>query len=222
MDAVVVADGDLAAGDERIAAAAELLIAADGGAHALDRAGLRPHLLVGDLDSVDPALVERLAQAGTEVMRHPPEKEASDTELAVAEAVARNATSVTLLGALGGPRRDHELSNVLLLAAAARAGTPARIVDGPTQIRAARGPQRVEVEGDPGTLVTLVPVGGDVQGVTTRGLRYALDDEPLLLGSSRGLSNVVTERPTSVWVTAGTLLVIEAQPDGIGNQGGRA
>ena len=59
------------------------LVAADGGAAWLDGAGRRPDLLVGDLDSAHHALVERLSAAGTVIERHPADKEASDTELAI-------------------------------------------------------------------------------------------------------------------------------------------
>jgi thiamine pyrophosphokinase len=62
--------------------------------------------------------------------------------------------------------------------------------------------------GQPGTTVSLLPIGGDVAGVTTDGLVYPLDDEPLLLGSARGVSNVMARPGASVTVRRGLLLVI--------------
>lgn len=209
MDAVVVADGDPAPGDERIAAGAGLLIAADGGAAWLATHRLVPHLLVGDLDSVEPALVDRLVAAGTEVIRHPSEKDASDTELAVGEAFERGAGEVAVLGALGGGRLDHELANLLLLVDPSLVERDVRIVRGSTLVRALAGRQRLDVEAGPGSTVTLLPVGGDAIGVTTQGLRYPLVDETLVIGRSRGLSNEVVERRAEVWLAAGALLVIE-------------
>ena len=109
MRVVIVAAGDLAAADARRLDGADLVIAADGGTNALDRLGRRPDLVVGDLDSADPATVERMAGAGTRVERHPVDKDASDTELALDAAVAAGATEVVLLGALGGGNmRDPE------------------------------------------------------------------------------------------------------------------
>ena len=112
----VVASGDLAADDVRWLDRAELVIAADGGAATLERIGRRPDRLVGDLDSVDASLVARLTDAGVPIDRHPTDKDATDTELALQDAVTGGATEIVLLGALGGDRLDHELANLLLLA----------------------------------------------------------------------------------------------------------
>ena len=65
-------------------------------------------------------------------------------------------------------------------------------------------------------MVTLLPVSGDAQGVTTDGLRYPLADEELRLGRSRGLSNVVERAGASVWLGSGTLLVVETRQQGEG------
>ena len=150
MKVVVVAAGDLDPTDASVVDEADLVIAADGGATALDRIGRRPDRLVGDLDSTDPALVERLAAAGTDVERHATDKEASDTELAIAAARAAGADEVVLLGATGGDRLDHELANLLLLADRGLAGRDVRLVHGTTTVRVVRGgggwPRRVARE----------------------------------------------------------------------------
>ncbi len=209
MRAVVVADGEPATSDAGIAAEADLLIAADGGAGWLDEIGRRPDLLVGDLDSVDAALVDRLAATGTEVIRHPVDKDASDTELAIEEALHRGADEVVVLGALGGARLDHELANLLLLADPGLPSPAVRIVQGPTTVRVLRGPGTLVLAGASGSSVTLLPVGGDVTGVSTTGLRYPLHGELLRMGRSRGLSNVVAESGARVEAARGSLLVVE-------------
>jgi len=218
MRAVVVADGDPAPSDARIAEEAELLIAADGGAGWLEEIGRRPDILVGDLDSVDPAVVRRLAAAGTEVIRHPAEKDASDSELALGVALERGADEVVMLGALGGGRLDHELANLLLLADPELPGRDLRIVRAGTTVRVLAGRASLELGCGPGSVVTLLPVGGNAQGVATRGLRYPLDGETLRVGRSRGLSNEVVEAPASVWLGSGTLLVIEIASNDGGEQ----
>ena len=209
MKVVVVASGELVESDTAWLDDADLVIAADGGAGSLDRLGRVPDVLVGDLDSVDPKLVTRLAAAGTTVERHPIDKDASDTELAVEMALGAGAVAVVLLGAVGGERLDHELANLLLLADPALAGHDVRVVRGATQVRAVSRGERLVLEGSPGDLVTLLPVGGDATGVTTEGLRWPLDGATLALGRSRGLSNEVVDAQASVRVTHGTLLVIE-------------
>jgi thiamine pyrophosphokinase len=57
--------------------------------------------------------------------------------------------------------------------------------------------------------VSLLPFGGDVEGVRTSGLRYPLRDEPLRMGAARGLSNVRTAETASVVLERGILLVVE-------------
>lgn len=209
MKAVVVASGDLFADDLRHLDDAELVVAADGGAAAVDRAGHRVHLLVGDLDSADPALVGRLESAGTHVERHPTDKEASDTELALRAALGAGASAVVLLGALGGTRLDHALANLLLLADPSLAGFDARVVQGGSTVRVVRGGDALRLEARIGAPVSLLPVDGEVTGIRTDGLRWPLHGETLRIGRSRGLSNEVIAAGASIHVQRGTLLVVE-------------
>lgn len=206
MRAVVVAHGEVDPADAAHLRAADLIVAADGGTAHLERWGVAPHLVVGDLDSLSAEARARLA--GLPVERHPAAKEKSDTELAVDRAVAAGADEIVLLGALGGPRADHALANTLLLACDARL----RIVRGALAMRVVRGGGRAAIDRPAGETVTLLAVGGDAAGVTTEGLRYPLRSETLRLGSSRGVSNEVASRPAAVSVGSGALLVIEGGP----------
>jgi thiamine pyrophosphokinase len=209
--AVVVAGGEAHARDLDEVDAADLVVAADGGASWLATMGRRPDVLVGDLDSIDAPLAERLAQAGTVVERHPVDKAATDAELALDRAVAAGADRIVLLGVLGGDRLDHELANLLLLADARWTASvrDLRIARGGTLVRVLRGAASLELEANVGDMVSLLPLGGDAGGVRTHGLRFALDGEPLDFGRSRGISNVVMDLPASVSIEHGVLLVFE-------------
>ncbi|HEX2194858.1 MAG TPA: thiamine diphosphokinase [Candidatus Limnocylindria bacterium] len=211
MKAVVVAGGDADPADAAHLAGAELVIAADGGASFLDAVGARPDVLVGDLDSVHVELVQRLAADGVLVERHPTDKDATDAELALGRAVAAGATLTIVLGALAGTRLDHEVANLLLLADPAWAAPrrDVRMVRGATVVRALAGPGAVALEAAEGCTVSLLPLGGDAEGVRTAGLAYPLDGERLRFGRSRGLSNQVVGGPASVALERGVLLVIE-------------
>jgi hypothetical protein len=94
-------------------AAAQVVVAADGGHRFLRRHGLWPRLLVGDFDSLDVALVAAARAAGVEVVEHPVRKDETDGELAVAQAAARWPDEIVLLGALGGAL-DHILGHVCI------------------------------------------------------------------------------------------------------------
>ena len=131
------------------------------------------------------------------------------------EAVRRGATRVTVIGAFGGARFDHELANLWLLGHPALAGVAVVLLDATTRgsLVTAPGSDGRAVErhlpGRAGSTVSLLPFAGDVAGVTTRGFRYPLRGEPLVAGPARGLSNVRESEDASVRVERGRLLVIE-------------
>jgi thiamine pyrophosphokinase len=212
---VVVADGDVP-GRPALDAAwpgwdrdVVEVIAADGGLARARRIGLEPAVLVGDLDSLAPEAVAAARAAGLEIRRSPADKDESDTELAALEAVRRGATRITLLGAFGGPRLDHALANLWLLAHPALASVDMTVLDASTRASLVVGPATRPLPGPVGATVSLLPVGGDAEGITTRGFRYPLRDESLRTGPARGLSNVRTEPGAAVTVGRGRLLVLE-------------
>jgi len=209
MRAVVVAHGDVLPSDRAMIGEKDFVVAADGGALALERWRLLPHLVVGDMDSLGDAGVERFARQGIAVTKFPATKDESDLELAVAQAIAAGATEIVLLGALGGERLDHEAANLLLLADPGYDGVRIEARRGTLRIRAIRGEGSLSLAGPVEALVTLIPVSGDVEGVTTEGLRYPLRNETLRFGRARGLSNEVDSLPAKVTVRKGSLLVFE-------------
>jgi len=209
MRAVVVAHGDVLPSDRSVIGAKDFVVAADGGAFALERWKLLPHLVVGDMDSLGDAGVERYARLGIPVAKYPATKDESDLELAVAQAIAAGATEVVLIGALRGERLDHEAANLLLLADPGYDGVRVEARRGNLRIRAVRGKGSLTLAGPVGALVTLLPVSGDADRVTTEGLRYPLRGETLRFGRARGLSNEVASLPATVSLDKGTLLVFE-------------
>ena len=213
MKAVVVANGDLDPRDGRHVAGADLLVAADGGAATLARLGARPAILAGDLDSLDPSLASSLAAAGTRIERAPAAKDETDTELAVQAALRAGADEVVLLAAGRGARLDHELANLLLLADEANSGK-LRFVSGTTQVRCVRGGSGpLVLDAGVEDLVSLLPVGGDAEGVTTEGLAFPLRGGRLVLGRARGVSNRVVNAPASVSLERGLLIVVEIRSE---------
>jgi thiamine pyrophosphokinase len=193
----------------------DLVVAADGGARLAERLGIRIDRWVGDGDSYPREDVDALAKAGIAVRLVPTAKDESDLELAVLEAAQAGATRITILGALGGARLDHELANISLLGHPGLAGLDVRLLDAATRVSvigapdSAGSPVTAVFDGRAGDLVSLLPLGDAVRGITTHGLEYPLTDEPLVLGAARGLSNVRTIERSSVTVRDGRLLVVE-------------
>jgi thiamine pyrophosphokinase len=203
-------DLDLAPYRERIDRA-DLLIAADGGAAALLKIDIIPHILIGDLDSVSGAQVAALSARGVEVRRVPREKDETDLELALLLAAERGATQIDMLGALGG-RWDHTLANIWMLAMPELVGRTIQLIAERQILFLVR--DSAELHGAHGDTVSLLPLTPTVEGVTTAGLLYPLTDATLRADRARGVSNVLIAPPGRVSVRSGLLLVVQHDDGG--------
>lgn len=184
----------------------QYVIAADGGLRHVQALGLRPDLVIGDLDSADPDQLQDAIAAGVEVRRYPPAKDETDLELALLAAAACNCDPIRLLAATGD-RLDQTLSSIYLLALPALRGRDVRLVSGnQTAWLAHPGPN--EVYGQPGDTLSLIPLAGDALGIVTEGLEYPLRRESLLFGPARGVSNVLIGERALFTFERGILLAI--------------
>ena len=95
----------------------DFIIAVDGGMRYLDALGLKPDLLMGDLDSIDSNLLKTLEEKQTEILRFKAQKDFTDLELALREAIARGFKEILIAFGLGG-RLDHLLGNLGLFSLA--------------------------------------------------------------------------------------------------------
>jgi thiamine pyrophosphokinase len=181
------------------------LVAVDGGLRHLRALGRAPHVLIGDLDSVDADGIAWVEAHGGRVLRYPPEKDDTDLELALVLARTEGYSTIRLIGALGG-RVDHLLGNLGLLAQPALAGLDVRMVQPGSQIFLIR--ERAEIEGRAGDLVSLLPLFGVASSVRTKGLQYPLRGESLLPYRTRGISNVMLGERATVSLEAGMLLCV--------------
>ena len=195
----------------------ELIVAADGGMRHASALGVEVDVWVGDGDSSDPTWLDALAAAGVETIRAEADKDETDTELAVHVALDRDTGGVIIVGATGGPRIDHELANIALLAMPKLIGSAGILYTPRSRITLLRGTgvrpggttAWAQLQGSIGDLVSLIPFGGAAEGVTTSGLGYPLKADELPFGTPRGVSNVITTEGGQVSIRDGLLLVIE-------------
>jgi thiamine pyrophosphokinase len=206
-DVVVVASGQ---GPAVEVPPARAVVAADGGVERAASLGLAVDVVIGDLDSVSPAALERAEAAGARVVRHPAAKDATDLELALDEAVALGARRV-LVVASGGGRLDHLLASVLVLGSARYEALEIDALVGDVLVHVIRVERTMH--GTSGGLVTLLPLGGPAEGVTTTGLEYPLANETLHEGSTRGVSNLLVGAEATVSVARGVLLAVRPPKD---------
>lgn len=186
------------------------VVAADSGAdHALQM-GLGIDVVVGDMDSIDPSVLESLRNDGVEIDLHPTDKDRTDLELAMARAAMVVPDRIVVVG-LGGGRLDHALANVMVLGADLYGDATVEGLVGSARLTVIRGSRTLS--GGVGEMVSLLPLLGHAEGVSTEGLAFALDNEPLHPGSARGVSNRFVAPEATVSVSHGALIAV--QPYGL-------
>jgi thiamine pyrophosphokinase len=183
------------------------VIAADSGLDHAVALGLDVDLVVGDFDSVSATALHDAEQRGVAVERHPVDKDAIDTELAIDAALARGFEHIVIIGAAGG-RLDQLLAGALLLGSPRLSTRRVEAWIGAAYLTPVRAEERAVLHRAAGTTVSLLPLAGDAVGVTTTGLRFPLENETLPAAITRGVSNVFAGPTATVFVRIGLLLVI--------------
>jgi thiamine pyrophosphokinase len=183
----------------------DYLIAADGGTKHILGMGMVPAIIIGDLDSLNAGEQEKVQAGGTRIMQHPQDKNETDFELALEFALKEGYRELLVIGAFGG-RLDQVLGNLSVLSGMDPAGLDICADDGTEEARFIH--DRGVITGMPGDVVSLLPWGGPVSGITTGGLRWPLQDETLFANKTRGISNELVNTKASITIRSGLLLVI--------------
>lgn len=205
---IILSGGEpLAADGEIVLPLNAYVIAADSGLHHAADLDVAVDLVIGDMDSVDPATLATAVGMGSRSETHPTDKDRTDLELAIDAALIRGATKLLIIGAHTG-RLDHLLGAMGLFATTAMQVDEIVWTDGLTEIFGCVPNHPAAIKGRVGDGVSLIPASMNVTGVTTVGLRWKLSDDALPAGSTRGISNVIEATPTYVSVESGTLLVV--------------
>ena len=185
----------------------DYIICADHGMCHAKHLGIKPHLIVGDFDS---STVEELAYfeaLGVEILRFNPEKDDTDTEIAIQKAAQLGAKEVTIYGGLGS-RLDHSLANVHLVYQLLKRGIKGYLINPNNKVSVID--EKCVITGNVGDLVSLIPFSGDVEGVTTKGLAFSLNEATIPMGTSLGVSNYLIEKKAEITIKKGILIIIEA------------
>lgn len=189
----------------------DLVVCVDRGLEYCLQAGLHPHMLIGDLDSVPQSLLQDDRIANVKRYVFPTEKAASDLELALTILLEEDVDDVILLGVSGG-RSDHMLFNWQLVRCR-QWPFSLQFIDETTHTYVLEGAQDVVIDSAPGSFLSLLAMESST-GVSTTGLQYPLAGAVIEAGSTLGLSNVVVSKTIRVEISAGTLLVMVQRPKG--------
>lgn len=210
---VIIANGDLKelAFYQALIRADDFIVCVNGGTgHALAM-GLKPDLVIGDLDSLSAADREEVGSIKPEFIVHPSEKDKSDLELALDHSVKMEPLEIIIVGALGGPRFEHAFINALLLYIPLRRRIPARIVSENQEVILVR--DQVTLTGTAGDYLSIFALTNRADGVATEGLKYPLNNESLHFASTLGLSNELIAAQVKVSLQSGLLLLIKSSDE---------
>ena len=183
-----------------------LIIAADSGWEFAIAAGRTPHLLIGDMDSIDPQHLKDAHDRDVDIIQHSPDKDHTDTELALQLAQSLQYDNIHVITG-GGDRFDHVLAMIHSLVNFTNDATVTAHI-GQSFVRIATPKERTDITIKVGDTISLIPLGGHAKGVTTTGLKWNLTRSTLKSFESRGVSNVATSTDITVHIRTGILAII--------------
>lgn len=188
----------------------ELFIAVDGALKTVHEAGIMPDYIVGDFDTVDETLLSCYPEEI--ILRHCPEKDQTDTELAIDAALSRGCTELSFLGATG-TRLDHSLANLFLLQKLLRDGVSGFIYDEYNKLYLKNRSFMLYKAQVYGHYVSLLPLTDSVKGVTLTGFKYPTKHLTFYREQTLGVSNEIIQEEATVEFSDGIFIVVESQDE---------
>jgi len=205
--AIIIVNGDLAnlSYVQKKLRKTDLIICVNGGTKHAMQINIIPHVVIGDMDSLSDEIKLRLSQEKIKWIPFAPEKELTDTELALEYAQKKHISEIVICGILGS-RMDHLLSNIFLAGKLSNNKLLISIIEGKQQIYFVHKTLLLTTRQN--DLISLIPFSTDCMGVSTHGLKYVLSNETLYFGKSRGVSNVAMGKVVQIEVKKGLLMAI--------------
>jgi len=197
MKTLIFSGGDFSPSDSFNYEKYDLIICADKGFENLEKAGVKPHIALGDFDSTDIPDIP--------FVKYPAEKDVTDTEIAIDYAIGNGADEIMILGGTGG-RLDHTFANILLLYRTYKKGTDVKMYDGKNLCFITD--KSIKVQSGGKKYLSLFPLFCDVSNLSLKGTKYELENYNLQKDSSLCVSNEFKENEAEIAFQSGVLLVI--------------
>jgi len=186
----------------------DYIIAADSGLQHCDKMHLSVDYLVGDYDSVNHELLEQYEKT-TETKTYPPEKDYTDTHIALKKAIEMKPEYIDIIGATGN-RIDHMMTNISIMREAAEAGIFCAIFDTNNKIYQICSTHTIQKCKQYGKYISLIPMTPELQ-LTLKGMKYPLKHQKIYQGESICQSNEIIEQQAQIMIESGRAIVIEAR-----------
>lgn len=191
----------------------DIVIVADRGVMAAKESDIMPDYLVGDFDSGDSETVEyfksQFERHGKPIVRtFNPEKDDTDTEIAISLALTLKPDDIVIIGATG-TRLDHTMANIGLLHKVMGGGIKARIIDEYNVISIHDKEITLKRDTAFGEYFSLLPFTESVKGLNIKGAKYELENYILSSGNSLGISNEFKKNKVKISFNGGILLLFQ-------------
>lgn len=186
------------------------VVAVDAGLGILKHLHMIPDEVVGDLDSVDSAVLEEYRKMpGIDFEIHRPEKDETDTELALLTAARCGCEKVDVLGALGG-RMDHAIGNIQLMYQFYQQGMDIAIYDSRNKMYLIGNRKVFRQDEIYGKYISFLPLTETVTGLTLKGFKYPLNRRTIRLGTSLCISNELSREEGIMELESGVVICVES------------
>lgn len=185
------------------------VITADAGLAYAKKLDVPVDWIMGDFDTLSPMVLKEYKQKNIPIETYSPQKDYTDTHLALENAIEMGAKHITIMCATG-TRLDHTFANIGLMMMAMEKGIDCEIVDANNRIRMIKDKLILHKKSQWGKYISLIPYTEKVSGITLTGFAYPLTEATLTIGISRGISNELKEETGTITIREGCLLVIES------------
>lgn len=191
----------------------DVLIGVDRGVEFLYRNHIKPNYIVGDFDSLSEEIVQ-FYQEDTDVCirKFNPEKDFSDTEIAVHQAIELECEEMILLGATGN-RIDHVLANIQVLAIPHKKGIHAEMIDENNRIYLIEHEAILEKSKMYGKYFSVFPLDRCIEKFSIIGAKYPLHNHRLCPYDSLCVSNQAKDEQVKITFSEGIVILIEAKEE---------
>ncbi len=191
------------------------IIAVDKGLLVADNLNIPVNYVVGDFDSVPEQILNKYRNKSKnnnnfKIMEFNPEKDATDTHIALKLAMDLEGDEIVILGGTGS-RLDHTLANIQLLREPLEKNIRTLILDEHNKIYLINSGMTFRKDKLFGDYISLLPYTEQVTNVTLEGFKYPLYNKTLIVGDSLGVSNEIISEEASILLDSGTLIVIESR-----------
>lgn len=186
------------------------IIASDRGLEVLDKCNIKPNFIIGDFDSINREILNKYLNDKTiNIKKLNPEKDYTDTHMALKLAMELESNEIIILGGIG-TRIDHTIANMHILKEALEKNIECKIINQNNEIRLINKRTILKLD-NKYKYISLIPLTTKVKGVTLKGFKYPLTMQALEIGHSIGVSNEQTEETAEISLEEGILILIKSR-----------